>query len=195
MMTKECAVYVDNELLFQHLKSAAEKISNRAFTCLIKCAKSAMKVSRWRIESDPAQEDIDIMQDAAIKLWLDIQKGKYDNPLKRIYHFCHLLKNTYRSLCIDVYRKNKNFTKAELDELENTRMYLPDFLEVIILNEEFGNGSNKLRKRVKQAFDLYMQGHSTYEIAEIMEIGVLSVRNLIAEARRELRGVLDNEEE
>ena len=195
MTTKECIVYKDNELLYEHLKSELRSIKNKAWACLTKCAASIMKTSGWRIKNSREKTEEDIMQDAIVKLMVNINEGKYEKIEKRKFPFCAVLKNTFVKLCIDVYRKDKKrFTQVELEEADKFRAYLPDYLEIIIQQEELEMIERKkdalLTEQQRKAYDLMViKGFTRKEVAEQMGIGEAVVSNYVSKARKILEGL------
>ncbi|GHB88857.1 RNA polymerase sigma factor [Persicitalea jodogahamensis] len=196
MTSDNCqAYYGDNDLFYEALKSKAYN----AWTCLHQCSNAFLSSVGKRLGNSRHLEDLDIMQDAQIRLYM---KVVYENyfflPERRAYPFCSVLRRMFVNLCTDTYRKHKKyFTSDELGEAEKMKTQLPNLLDEIIDKEKLKaierSKSALLTPRQLEAFDcIVIEGLAYEETAERMGISVRAVTNLISLARNILREHFQN---
>lgn len=138
------------------------------------------------LEDDQAVDDV--VQDAFVSLWNKRGHFAHEHPMKAYLY------NVIRNACLNIIRRRKVESKyLNAHREDDTSTFLDDVLEAEIfqvVSQAFGT----LSPAAKRVYELSMEGKNQYEIADILDISVNTVKKHKANARvfmrRQMKEVL-----
>jgi RNA polymerase sigma-70 factor, ECF subfamily len=142
----------------------------------------------------------DIVQKSFTAFWINIDQIKSaDSVIPFLYRIV-------RNLCFDELRRQRRYEHHSLDDdhadwadeaalFKINDTHLPDdALHWVETCRKVQRAINRLPERQRQAMILYAEENLTYEqVAEVMSIGIGSVKSCINHARKNLRKLLNPE--
>lgn len=141
-----------------------------------------------RIQNDTSEADEDILQDAMITAYMEVERGRYEQ--RAGIPFTAYVKGIARNKIREARRRNQHLTT--LDDLT----ILPEDavlrqLEVTVEHREQRNalkhGLSRLTLQRRQVLERYVSGVTTAEIAAELEMSEESVRQHKSRGLRHLR--------
>ncbi len=175
---------------FEDILSKAREGNDSAFEKIVEMKKEKVFWIAYRIVGD-TEEAKEVTQKTMIKLWKIIKK--YNSE----YKFDTWLFRIVTNLAIDQHRHLKRFKAFSLEDTETGFSALAGKNEnddsAMDMEKIFQHVTAVLTEKQKAIFILsVIEGLSSEQIAEILELSSSTVRNHLAQAREKLRREMNN---
>jgi RNA polymerase sigma factor (sigma-70 family) len=139
-----------------------------------------------RAQNDTREPDADILQEAVITAYAEVERGKYE-PRDGI-PFAAYVKGIARNKIREARRRGRRIVPLDdASEFEDDRPQLETVIERQEQQSSLRTGLSKLTPDRRQVLECYLKGHSTAEIARALGMSEESVRQHKSRGLRSLR--------